>query len=390
MAASLVLARALSIEAFAGVILVVSLVNFGLTIAPFGQDRVIVRSKLRCGQNLLLYGHATILVAAAFLAAIAWSVYGLSAGLVLAVGVGVTIGGSVQLAAAIMLADRRHMTSMLTSQGHNLVLLAIGLVCLAIGGGGAEPVVGFLVLGLIVLAALAWRQVNGVVEGSPDYVPVWREAAWLAIIASVTTALTVLERLLVPLVLDARALAEFAVLASIVMAPFRLMQIGVSRSLLSELRHAETPARRRRLLAREYILLAAVSAVLGIVLWFAAPRIADLFLEGKYTLTEPLVGAAIMTGIARAISTVASTSLTALADRAGLSNGALVSVLALAAAVVGGTLGAQFGLVGLVLGVGFGWIVQGATCLWLVRRPLAIGRHREPLTQTDGFGAPTR
>jgi len=376
MVASLVLARALEVEAFADVILVVTLINLGLALGPFGQDHVIVRRKLRHGRAIVFYGHATILVAALLLAAAALFVYGLRPALVVAVGLGVALGGSVYLAAAIMLADRRHMSSMLTSQGHNLVLLAIGLGCLLAGGGDAVAVIGYLIAGFMLLAALAWRQACMVVDGSPDYTPAWREAAWLAVITSVTLGLTVLERLLVPLVLDARALAEFAVLASIVMAPFRLMQIGVSRSLLSELRHAETAEKRRRLLAREFALIVAVSSALAVVLWFATPRIAEFFLAGKYVLSGPLVGAAIVTGFARAMSTVASTSLSALADTTDLSNGARVSVLALGAAVLGGVVGAQFGLVGLVFGVGVGWMLQGATCLWLIRRPLAMGRHR--------------
>jgi hypothetical protein len=110
------------------------------------------------------------------------------------------------------------------------------------------------------------------------------------------------ERLVIPLALPQGALAEFAVLAALVIAPMRMLQMAVQRTLTPRLRDATSAAARRHLLLQEVGLAAGLVAVLSLALWYAAPLAVSLLLGGKYSFAPALILAALVSGAVRAVN----------------------------------------------------------------------------------------
>ncbi len=123
-----------------------------------------------------------------------------------------------------------------------------------------------------------------------------------------------IERLMIPKLLALEDLATFAVLAAIVISPFRLLQMSVARTLVPRLRNAMTISARRRLLIHEAAIVHGMALVGCAAIWYLMPVLSDWVLRAKYHFSAGLMLAAIASGLIRVLSGFANAAVTALAS----------------------------------------------------------------------------
>jgi O-antigen/teichoic acid export membrane protein len=181
-----------------------------------------------------------------------------------------------------------------------------------------------------------------------------------------------LDRLVIPHVLPVEDLALYGVLAAIVGSLFRVLQMGVGYSLLPRLRAAPDVLVRRRLIARESRLVAAVIGAGSLAVWVVTPLVEQLFLAGKYHLTGPLILAALITGVAKVLNAFTKATLSALAETRELAVVNALGWVSVAVAVVASAFGARWGLVGVIYGVGLGWLVRAVSAMYYTARHLRL------------------
>jgi len=155
-------------------------------------------------------------------------------------------------------------------------------------------------------------------------------------------------------------LARFAVVATLVGSPFRMLQMGAGYTLLPRLRAATSPQARWRLIRHEALAVALIGGAGGVILLSAAPWIAEHLLAGKYELSTGLMLAALVSGVAKLADAIATTMVWALANARQLAMLNWVSWVCAAIGVALGWLGARWGLLGLMYGVTAAWICRGA------------------------------
>jgi O-antigen/teichoic acid export membrane protein len=380
--ANLVLARALPTEEYAIVTLVVALVNVGCPLAAAGVDGVVNRRRLEAGPRLLRrLSHALVPVALVF-SAIGAVGYQTSLPISLIVLLCTMAGGAVTVAGAQFQSEQRFGLSLALHQSPNLILLISAAWVVAAGSHRAETPLAVWTAGSLVSAALGWsllfRERHAKPYRSVDFP--WSEALAIAGLAAAGLLLIQLERLVLPYLLPLEDLATYGVLAAIAGSLFRVLQMGVSYSLLPRLRAAPGVVERRRLLLKEARLVIGVAALGSLVIWVATPRIEEWFLGGKYHLSAALVLAAVVTGFAKVLNGFAQSAVSALADARELSLVNALGWVAVGVAALGAVAGARWGLPGVIYGVGLGWVMRASVGLYLSARHLRLPATAEAVT----------
>jgi O-antigen/teichoic acid export membrane protein len=378
--ANLVLARALPTEEYAIVTLVVALVNVGCPLAAAGVDGVVNRRRLEAGPRLLRrLSHALVPVALVF-SAIGAVGYQTSLPISLIVLLCTMAGGAVTVAGAQFQSEQRFGISLALHQSPNLILLISAAWVVAAGSHRAETPLAVWTAGSLVSAALGWsllfRERHAKPYRSVDFP--WSEALAIAGLAAAGLLLIQLERLVLPYLLPLEDLATYGVLAAIAGSLFRVLQMGVSYSLLPRLRAAPGVVERRRLLLKEARLVIGVAALGSLVIWVATPRIEEWFLGGKYHLSAALVLAAVVTGFAKVLN--AQSAVSALADARELSLVNALGWVAVGVAALGAVAGARWGLPGVIYGVGLGWVMRASVGLYLSARHLRLPATAQAVT----------
>ena len=161
---------------------------------------------------------------------------------------------------------------------------------------------------------------------------------------------------MIPELLSFEALATFSVLAAIVGAPFHMLQLGIGYTLLPRLRKAPTIPARRQLLRHEGLVTTFAAAGTAGLLWVATPWIVRSFLGDKYILPTGLIIVALVLGMLRLLSSYAKTMVKSIGTTSDLVKLNVFSWLSIALAAGGATVGAGWGLTGLLNDVGIGWI----------------------------------
>jgi O-antigen/teichoic acid export membrane protein len=355
---NLLLARALPPAAFGVFTLFLALVQMGASLAPIGLQGQVNRHPTRAVSpaRLLL----TSAIVGATIASVAAGVYGLEAALVAALFVSIVAGGCTLVASAVFQSRLRFAAALGLSQSFALVLLAMGAAAVVVGGA---PLVllGALVAGQYVLLSLLGWGILGRQhpQGSGEGHSLWEGLSLLGITAA-ALLLMQLERLLAPRLLSLEDLARFAVVATLVGSPFRMLQMGAGYTLLPRLRAATSPHARWKLVRHEALAVALIGGAGGVILLWAAPWIADRLLAGKYELSTGLMVAALVSGVAKLADAIATTMVWALASPRQL---AMLNWVSWACAGIGvalGWLGARWGLLGLMYGVTAAWVCRGA------------------------------
>jgi O-antigen/teichoic acid export membrane protein len=202
-----------------------------------------------------------------------------------------------------------------------------------------------------------------------------REGLSLASIHVANSFFLQLERLLLAPVAGVQALALFGVVASLVTSPFRMLQMGVLFTLIPSLRNAAGLEERRRLLAREALLVGAVIGAGSVAIWYLAPPLAHWFLSGRYELSPRLMCAALVSGALKLCSAFATGTVIALGEANKLRKLSLVSWATIGVGALAAFLAASWGLVGVLYGISAGWLVRTLIAAWMamphLRRPAA-------------------
>lgn len=382
---NLLLARALPTAEFGVFTLFLALVQMGASLAPIGLQGQVNRHPNRAvsfGRLLL-----TSAIVGVGIAAIASMVYRLDLPLVAALLVSIVAGGCTLVASAVFQSRLRFAAALGLSQSFALVLLAMGAVAVVTGGAPLRLLGALVAAQYVLLSAVGWgilgpRRAPGPAEGHS----LWEGLSLLGITAA-ALLLMQLERLLAPRLLSLEDLARFAVVATLVGSPFRMLQMGAGYTLLPRLRAAASPQARWKLVRHEALAVALIGGAGGIVLLAAAPWIAEHLLAGKYELSGGLMLAALVSGVAKLADAIATTMVWALASPRQLAMLNWVSWACAAIGVALGWLGARWGLLGLMYGVTAAWLCRGAVSGALAAT--LLGRESASAALEPAAGAPT-
>jgi O-antigen/teichoic acid export membrane protein len=347
---------------FATVALLIAISQIGYGIGALGVDTVINRYSVNVSWRLFARVFLSATVVGLLLAGGAFFIYELSsltAAILFFFCVSISLN---QVASAYFRSRQRFGLSLLISQVHNAVVAVAAIMVYLTDFDSAAEVCSVLTGAYMLSASLAWRKIfrEKPIAAEFAYADIpWAEGLSIVGAGAAIVLLIQLDRLLIPNLLGVESLATFAVLAAIVGSSFRILQMGIGYTLLPRLRSAETILDKRRLMLNEG-LVAIAAMVLGITAILALlPLIVDLFLADKYELGAPLVIAAICAGLAKVFASFFQASATALGSSKDLVRLNVLAWLALAAGVAGAIKGSDWGLPGLIYGVGGAWMLLG-------------------------------
>lgn len=253
----------------------------------------------------------------------------------------------------------RFIPGLLLQQSANLFLISASLIILV----GVMRVLWFpvaaIALGYTLVAVLSWSRLlrDHTRDEAPRVDSYWTEALHYAGVNGGSLLLLQSERLLIPQVLSLEHLASFGVLAAVVIAPYRTLQMGANFSVLPRMRSASSVGERRRLLAKETASLVAMVGLGSIALYWLAPIVFELIFADKYQFPMSLIVAGILAGIVRAVSGLCTGVATAVCDTRELGQLNTLTWLSTALAATGGIVGARWGLIGVVYGIAVGWLI---------------------------------
>lgn len=365
--ANLMLARILSVPDYAAVTLILAIIGFGGLVAPLGQDRVVIRHHHAATPSLLAHGLAGAGTVALLVALASFWLYGLSLATCAILVLAITGQGTAILASSRLQSEKRFFLATLITQASSPILLTAAIVVIGSGAHDAQQVAVLFAAGLVLVSTASWWRLFLEAEPAPPYRIDWSEALALTGISAMSALAGALDRLIVPLVLDHADLAQFGVLAALVIAPMRALQMAAQRALMPRLRDAPSARARRRLMLNEMAVTGGLAATVSLALWFVAPAAVQIIVGDKYSLPPDLLLAGIVSGGARVLVGFSMAAVTALSPRDRLhlvnASGWLTLTLAVPAAWIGGTVA---GLSGLVLGIAAVWLLQASVLFLLV------------------------
>jgi O-antigen/teichoic acid export membrane protein len=362
-AGNILLAKVMLPESFGVVALVLALNQFGVTFGPFGLEIVANRHRPRVGRRLgslaLTFATATGIGAAA----IAYWYYGLAAGVVVLLVPMVMGSATGRVCSALFQGEHRFRSAMVLSQASNGILLIIALLALGLSLDSERFILVLMALGYVITSGVGWlvayRTVNdGRQELGLDVA--FKEGTAALGIGVGVEILSQFERLAIPKVGSVGMLGTYAVLAAVAGSPFRMIRIGTSFSLVPRLRAATSAAEARAVIGRESLtaLLMAAASSLAVVL--IAPLVFNALLKGKYAIGWSLIAATIIVGLAKIWESFSTAITVACGTPRSM---AIISVLAwicLAIAAGAMIIGARYGLLGILYGVGGAWALLAA------------------------------
>lgn len=372
--ANLILARVLPTAEYALFTLVIALVNLSFALAPGGVDGIVNRRHLEAGPSVLKATLAAGLVTGLIFMLIAGFGYRLSMPLLLVVFAATVGGGAMVVAGAQFQSEHRFGISLALTQSPNLALMVAALVVVVTGSREARLPLAISALGFVLAGVIGWWMLFGERAAKPHRETgfSWGEALSFAGVNATGLILVQLDRLIIPQVLPLQDLATYGVLAAIAGSLFRVLQMGAAYTLVPRLRAAAGVVERRRLIAHEARLVSAIVVAGSAMIWFVTPVLERHFLAGKYHLGGSLVFAALFSGVTKVMNAFAKSTVTALATAGELSILNLFGWVSVAVAVVAATVGARWGLAGVIYGVGLGWLMRALTGYYLTLRHLKL------------------
>lgn len=354
---NLLLARALPPAEFGVFTLFLALVQIGASLAPIGLGGQVNRRPggvVSLGRPLLT--SVGVAVATAIFASM---LYRMEVAFIVALVVGITAGGTSQVASAVFQSRLRFGLALTLSQGLAAALLGMGVV--AVVAGGVQPwFLAALVAGYYVISSsVGWGILARERPRGPSAPHSLLEGLSLLGITAAALILMQLERLLTPRLLTLEDLATFAVVATLAGSPFRMLQMGAGYTLLPRLSTASTAQQRQHLVRREAVAVTSIGAAAALVVLAAAPWIATRLLAGKYELSMALMIAALVSGAVKLADGFATTIVWALGSPRQLAFLNWVSWSCAGIGVAAAWFGSRWGLLGLMYGVTLGWVSRG-------------------------------
>jgi O-antigen/teichoic acid export membrane protein len=370
MLGTLLLTRELSTLEFASVALFLAFSQVGTSLGTAGADTIVVRHRL--SPSLKLLGTVTTFacVIGMVLFLVSHTVYDMSLALAAITFAAIVSSTLVRLEAAFYQSKQQFRTSLFLHQSHTFVLLAVALGALLLGIQGAIVPCAVMTVCFVLIAAWGWLASVRSYAGSPS-APVqypWKEALPSFGFGAASVLSMQAERLLIPQLLSMELLATYAVLAALAGSPFQMLMVGVGYTMMPRLKNSRSPAQRRHIVRKELLLVSLVALAAAVVVVPLAPLLADVLTAGKYALPETLVAVAVLTGLVKVLSGFVSAVLRALGTTRHLQLLNYSAWFGLAVAALAALVGARYGLVGLILAVGFGWIMRSVLLI-----PAAVG-----------------
>jgi O-antigen/teichoic acid export membrane protein len=372
--ANLILARVLPPVEYGIFTLVTALANLAFSLAPIGLDGIVLRRHMVAGPRLLTRVLLVTTLAGLAFAVVGALAYDLTPSLLLMLVVSTIAGGAMVVASAQFQSDQRFGLSLALIQSPNVVLLIAALVVVAVHGSDAWLPLLIATVGFILAGLYGWWVLFREQEGKPrETRPIhWGEAFAYAGLQASGLLLIQLDRLVIPNVLPLQDLATFGVLAAIAGSLFRVLQMGVGYTLLPRLRAAVDIPARRQLIAHEARLVGTIVLLGSAAIWVVTPLIERWFLAGKYHLAGSLVLASIVAGIAKILNSFSKATVSALGDARELTLVNLAGWASVVVAVLAAVFGARWGLVGVIYGVGLGWLLRALAAFYLTMRHLQL------------------
>ncbi len=362
-AGNILLAKVMSPAGFGVVALVLALNQFGVTFGPFGLEVVANRHRPRVGRRLGLLSLALATATGFIAAGIAFLYYGLSAGIVVLLLPMVMGSATGRVCSALFQGEHWFKSAMILSQAPNYILLFVAILALGFSLASESFVLISMAAGYVVASALGWTVAYGTVnEGRREieFPMAFSEGAAALGIGVGVEILSQFERLAIPKVGSVEMLGTYAVLAAVAGSPFRMIRIATSFSLLPRLRAAVSAAEARAVIVRESFTALSMAIASSVVIVLVAPLVFNTLLKGKYEIGFGLIGATIVVGLAKiweSFSTTITMSCGTPRSMAMISGLAWICLAIAAAAMV---IGARFGLLGILYGVGVAWALLAA------------------------------
>ena len=364
---NILLARALSTHSYAVVALALSLIHLGFPLAPLGLEKVLVRKALPFSvplvRSVLLIGIADGSVVAIG----GWVVYGISPIILALVLIAIVSGGMAYLSSAKFQSLERFPVSVLLAHGPNYFVLLAALVTIALDVDNIILPIAIMTVGHVMAGIWGcWQLLAGNKEKYKRINFHWADALSLTGAGAALLVMMQLERLVIPKVLELEALATFGLLAAIALAPFRLLQMGVARTLLPRLGNAESIEIRRKLVQKEALIICGTLVATSVAVWVVTPFVVRWFLSGRYEFPPLFVLAVIVAGLVRVLNGFTSAIITALATTRELVSWTVVSWILVFVTGAGAVIGAQWGLTGVIYGASLGWLVRFAVAFVII------------------------
>ena len=362
-AGNILLARVMSPEGFGVVALVLALNQFGVTFGPFGLEVVANRHRPRVGRRLgslsLALATATGLVAAA----IAFFYYGLSAGIVVLLLPMVMGSATGRVCSALFQGEHRFGSAMILSQASNYILLFIAALALGLSLASESFVLISMAAGYVIVSVLGWwvayRTVN---DGRREieFPMAFSEGVAALGIGVGVEILSQFERLAIPKVGSVEMLGTFAVLAAVAGSPFRMIKIATSFSLLPRLRAVRSAAEARAVIMRESFTALAMAAASSVGIVLVAPWVFKALLKGKYEIGLSLIGATIAVGLVKIWESFSTAVTMSCGTPRSMATISVLAWICLGVAAAAMLVGARYGLLGILYGVGSAWALLAA------------------------------
>jgi O-antigen/teichoic acid export membrane protein len=358
--ANLILARVLPPPEFAQFALLYAIVQVGINVGPIGVDVTLTRRLINPTAGLRRQSFLTSLCVAVALVIVSAALYPLATALLATILISVT-GGGLEIAALAYYRSRERIGfSLLLSSFANASLLLAAFIALALKITTAMLPAIALSIAFSSTAIIAWQ---GIKSDRPDWkapaAPFPWAVGWAAVsFIGAGIILTSLDRLVIPRFLGMSELATFTVLATVAGSPFSMLYQAVSYTLVARLRNAANTQQRLRVLARESAVVAAVCLAAGIAVLWLVPLLLNWVLADRYPIGRALLMAAICVGFLKVLASLAAAAVNALGSPADLIRMSFIGWVAIGVAVLGAGVGSRWGLIGLVYGVGCGWLTR--------------------------------
>lgn len=369
---NLLLARALSPEDYGLVALWLAIYFLGGALAPWGADGVVNRRRISPGWRLFRRVLFTSIGSSLVVVAVVAVIYPFSPPELLLLLFGIVAAGLAVVAAAQFQARERFFVGMAIWQGQNVVLLLAAALALVIAGAGTILPISVVAGSTAMFAVGGWRALRGIDGDATDHEPyLWREALAYFLASSTSAFLPQIERLVIPRVLSLEDLALFGVLASLVIAPYRMLQLGVGYTLFPRMSKAESLREQQRMFIAEVRMTVVGALLAGLLVWYLAPWVTHSFLSDKYDIESGLVLAGIVAGVQKLLGSLGKALVFALGTSADITVYGASSWLSVFLSAGGAWFGSQWGVAGVIYGTAGGMMVRTLLSLVIGLRHLA-------------------
>ncbi len=377
---SLLLARLLPTEEYGLVSLFLGIVAVAGLTAPLGLDQVAARRGISLDAGWRRASLGACALTALVAAAIGALVYHLAAVLVadvalatLALGIAQSAGGHFQgqqhLRAAVWVVQLLNgALALVAVADFGLGLTSASAVCLLIAA--------VAILGAVAIWWLVGRRQGVGGEPAKPWGLRW-EAMSLLTVQACSAGFMQLERLLLGPIVGLHELAVYSVLAALVSSPFRLLQAAVQFTLIPTLRVAGGARARRAKVGREAALVFVTVAVGSVAIWVLAPPIARVMTAGRYTLSDALIVATLVSGFLKVLSGFTTAVVVSCGEERRLRILSFGCWGSIGISVAGAFLAGPWGLVAVLYGISAGWLVRIIFTGWLALPYLRQPRESE-------------